>query len=150
MLVLHGLNKVRGPGGLAGTSSWFESLGLKPGWLHARVAASTEIGVGLALAAGFATTPVCAAVVGLMAVAGFTDHAGKGFFVFKGGWEYVLVVALAALSLCSLGPGRWSVDHLLSLDLNGPAWAGVAAAVGALSAVGLLGTRQLAEAEPSD
>ncbi len=44
MLVLHGLNKVQG--GLDGTAGWFESLGLKPGWLHARVAAFTEIGAG--------------------------------------------------------------------------------------------------------
>ena len=29
-----------GGGKLPGTARWFESLGLKPGWLHARLAAS--------------------------------------------------------------------------------------------------------------
>lgn len=141
MLVVHGLNKVRGPGGLAGTARWFEGLRIRPGWLHARIAATLEIGVGVALTSGLATTPACAAVVGLMVVAGFTDHAGKGFLVFKGGWEYVFVVALVALSLCSLGAGRWSLDHVLGWDLSGPAWTGAAGALGLAAAAGLLSTR---------
>ncbi|MSW66757.1 MAG: DoxX family membrane protein, partial [Actinobacteria bacterium] len=43
MLFVHGYNKVFGAGGLKGTAGWFESLGLKPGWVHARVAAGTEM-----------------------------------------------------------------------------------------------------------
>ena len=56
MLVLHGLNKVRG--GLSGTAGWFESLGLRPGWLHARVAAATEIGAGVFVSGQLDFTPV--------------------------------------------------------------------------------------------
>ena len=43
---LHGHNKVFGGGKLAGTGAWFASMGMKPGWLHARMAAATEIGAG--------------------------------------------------------------------------------------------------------
>ena len=148
MLIVHGLNKVRGTGGLAGTIAWFESLGMKPAWLHARVAAATEIGSGALLCLGLLTALGCAAVIGLMVVAAFTDHRGKGFFVFKGGWEYVAVVALIAFVLACVGPGRWSVDHALGIPLGGVGWGVLAAVVGVVVAVLTLvvGRRSTADA----
>jgi putative oxidoreductase len=41
-----------------------------------------------------------------MTVAGLTDHRGKGFFIFKCGWEYVGFVGAVAVALAFLGPGR--------------------------------------------
>ena len=138
MLVLHGVNKVWGGGGLEGTARWFESLGLRPGPLHARLAAFTEIGAGILVTVGLLTGPASAAFVGLMTVAALTDHRGKGYFVFKGGWEYVLLVAVVAVALAVLGPGAWSVDGALDLPFSG-VWWGVAAAVGGVAAaLGLL------------
>ena len=122
MLIVHGLNKIRGPGGIAGTESWFESLGMRPAWLHARIAAATEIGSGALLCLGLLSTLSCAAVIGLMIVAALTDHRDKGFFVFKGGWEYVVFVALIALALAWVGPGRWSIDQAIGVDVNGVGW----------------------------
>src|SRR5271155_1057361 len=113
MLIAHGTNKVFGAGGLEGTTGWFESLGLRPAAVHARMAAATEIGSGVLITLGAANPLPTAAVVGLMATAAATDHRGKGFFVFKGGWEYTAVVAAAATALAGLGNGRWSVDRLL-------------------------------------
>jgi putative oxidoreductase len=113
MLVAHGYQKVFAGGKLAGTAGWFESLGLRPGWLHARLAATTELGAGTLITVGLLTPAAGAAFVGLMTVAAFTDHRGKGFFVFKGGWEYVCVVAIVAVALATLGPGRWSLDHAI-------------------------------------
>jgi putative oxidoreductase len=113
MLVAHGSNKAFGAGGLEGTSRWFEGLGLRPGWLHARAAAATELGAGTLITLGAMDPLPCAAVVGLMATAARTDHKGKGFFVFKGGWEYTAFVAAAATALAALGSGRWSLDRLL-------------------------------------
>ena len=49
MMMTHGLNKVRGPGGMEGTTRWFAGLGFKPAAVHARVAAATEIGTGALL-----------------------------------------------------------------------------------------------------
>src|SRR6266568_91539 len=83
MIITHGANKVLGSGGLAGTARWFEGLGLRPGWLHARLAAATEIGTAILLAVGLLFPAAGAALVGLMTVAALTDHRGKGFFVFK-------------------------------------------------------------------
>ncbi|EAQ00624.1 hypothetical protein JNB_10634 [Janibacter sp. HTCC2649] len=138
MLVLHGANKMFGPGGIAGTTGWFESLGLRPAWLHARLAAVTEIGAGLLVTLGLATGLAALAFVGLMVVAMLTDHRGKGYFVFKGGWEYVLLVAMCAVALAAGGPGHWSLDHLFGLDVSGAPWALAAALGGTVAGLGLL------------
>ena len=71
-------------------------------------------------------------------MAALTDHRGKGYFMFKGGSEYVVLVAMVAVAVAALGPGRWSLDHVLGLDLSGLLWATVAAAGGSVAAVGLL------------
>jgi putative oxidoreductase len=134
MLITHGLNKALGPGGFAGTARWFEGLGLRPGWLHARLASGTEVSAGVLMAAGLAFPLAGAAYIGLMAVAAMTDHKGKGFFVFKGGWEYVLVVAAAAAALVCTGPGRFSLDAALAWHLAGAGWAGLAILVGLIAA----------------
>jgi putative oxidoreductase len=140
MLFSHGCNKVFGGGGLAGTARWFEGLGLRPGWLHARLAAFTELGGGLLMATGLLTGLTSMAFVGLMLVAALTDHRGKGYFVFKGGWEYVALVAVVAIGLASTGPGQWSLDNALDLDLAGLWWSVIAALGGAFLAAGLLFT----------
>ncbi len=138
MLVLHGYNKVFGSGGLEGTTRWFEGIGLRPARVHARVAAVTEIGAGVAMTLGLFTGLVSAAFVGLMVVAARTDHRGKGYFVFKGGWEYVLLVAVVAVGLAATGPGSWSLDHAIGLDVSGVWWALLAAVLGVGSALGML------------
>jgi putative oxidoreductase len=133
MLVIHGLNKVAGSGGLQGTAGWFESLGLRPGWLHARIAAGNEIAVGTLMTLGLLNGLAATAYVGLMFVATLTDHRGKGYFVFKGGAEYTVLIAMAAVAVAALGPGEWSIDHAAGLDLAGIGWA-VAAGIGGIAA----------------
>lgn len=133
MLISHGWNKVFGGGGLAGTAGWFESLGLRPGWLHARTAAFSELAVGALVTAGLLTGFASFGFVALMVVATLTDHRGKGYFVFKGGCEYTVLVATVAVSLSSLGPGSWSLDNALGWDLAGWEWA-IVTAVGGVGA----------------
>lgn len=140
MLIAHGANKILGAGGLVGTAGWFESLGLRPSYVHARVAAFTEIGAGALLLVGLATTAASAAFIGLMLVATLTDHRGKGYFVFKGGWEYSVLVMMMAIVPALVGPGEWALDHVIGVETFGVRWAGIAVAAGALSAVGLLAT----------
>lgn len=137
MLVLHGYNKVFGAGGLVGTTGWFRSLGLRPAAVHARMAAATEIVAGVLLTVGLLTPFACAAFVGLMVVATLTDHRGKGYFVFKGGCEYTVLVAIVAVGVAATGPGEWSLDHPLDLDLSGAWWA-LGAAVAGSAAAGIL------------
>lgn len=138
MLITHGYNKVFGSGGLEGTTKWFDGLGLRPAWVHARLAATTEITAGALITVGAFNPLPAAAVIGLMTTAAATDHRGKGFFIFKGGWEYVAVVGTAAAALASLGYGRFSLDHLLRRQRSGLRWALAAAALGLGNAGALL------------
>jgi len=138
MLVMHGANKLWGRGGLAGTTRWFEAIGLRPAAWHARLATVTEIVAGTLVTVGLFTTPAAAAYVGLMLVAIWTDHRGKGYFVFRGGYEYALVIALVAVGLAALGAGGWSLDAVFGLDLAGAGWASAATLAGSLAALGIL------------
>jgi putative oxidoreductase len=148
MLIAHGTNKVFGSGGLEGTTRWFNSLGLQPAAVHARMAAATEITSGALITLGAGNPLPSAAVVGLMTTAALTDHKGKGFFVFKGGWEYTAVVAAAATALAGLGYGRWSLDRLLRRkSRSGVAIALGTAALGVAAAAGLLATSYRPELE---
>jgi putative oxidoreductase len=138
MLFAHGYNKVFGGGGLKGTTGWFESLGLRPAWLHARMAAGTEMGAGTLLTLGAASPLPAAATIGLMVTATRTDHKGKGFFVFKGGWEYTGVVAAVAAAMATLGPGRISIDGIRGRSRSGILWGAFATALGVVSSLALL------------
>jgi putative oxidoreductase len=112
-MAAHGYNKFFGPGGLAGTAGWFDGMGMKPGRFHARVAASTEMAAGLGLAAGLLTPIPAAGFVSLMFVAAWTVHRKNGFFIVKEGWEYNLVLAVAAIAIASVGAGKLSLDYAL-------------------------------------
>ena len=130
-LAAHGLNKFFGGGRIPGTARWFESIGMKPGKFHAIVAASTETAAGLGLAAGLLTPIPAAGFVSLMLVAAWTVHRANGFFIVKEGWEYNLVLAVSAVVVATLGPGKLSLDRLVfgdNLWLTG--WKGLLLAVG--------------------
>lgn len=141
-LAYHGYNKIFGGGGLSGTAGWFGSIGMKWPRLQARLAAATEIGAGLMLAAGLLTPLAAAGVIGIMIVAIVVAHAKVGFFVFLPGqgWEYCATIALGALAVGVAGPGEWSVDGALDWSFDG--WSGflVTALVGVASAAIQLGT----------
>ena len=133
-MAAHGYNKFFGSGGIAGTAGWFDSIGMRPGALHARLAATTEIAAGLLLAVGLFTPLAAAAFVALMLVAAWTVHRGGGFFITNQGWEYNLVLAAAAVALGALGAGKFSLDWLLfhhtALQPYLRGWWGLAIALG--------------------
>jgi putative oxidoreductase len=118
VMLAHGLNHIFGGGRIPGTARWFESLGMRPGVVHAWLASVTEVVAGALLVAGLLTPLAGAAVVGVMLVAWITNHRGNGFFIFRPGegWEYVMVLTVTGLVLAMLGPGRWSLDRVLDLD----------------------------------
>ncbi|BBX09539.1 MULTISPECIES: DoxX family protein [Mycolicibacterium] len=112
-MAAHGYNKFFGGGRIKGTAGWFESIGMKPGTFHARVAASTEMAAGIGLALGLLTPIPAAGFVALMLVAAWTVHRHNGFFIVKEGWEYNLVLAAAAVAIAATGAGKYSLDYLL-------------------------------------
>jgi putative oxidoreductase len=118
-MAAHGYNKFFGGGRIPGTARWFDSMGMKPnGKIHAVMAASTEMGAGILFAVGLLTPFAAAGIVGLMTVAGWTVHRHNGFFIVKSGWEYNLVIAVAAVAVAIVGPGKYALDWSLGLDLS--------------------------------
>lgn len=115
-LAAHGYNKFFGGGRIPGTAGWFDSIGMKPGKVHALAAASTELGSGVLLALGLLTPVAAAGFVGVMVVAAWTVHRKSGFFIVKSGWEYNLILATAAVGIATTSPGRISLDWKLGLD----------------------------------
>ncbi len=89
---------------------------MKPGMFHARVAASAEISAGLGLAVGLLTPIAAAGFVALMLVAAWTVHRANGFFIVRNGWEYNLILAVAAVGTATIGPGTYSLDDALFHD----------------------------------
>lgn len=113
VFLAHGINHVFRGGKIAGTARWFESLGMRPGIVHAWLASLTEIAAGALLLVGALTPFAAAGVVGVMVVAWITNHRGNGFFIFRPGegWEYVMTLTFCGLLLAVVGPGEWSVDY---------------------------------------
>ena len=48
-----------------------------------------------------------------MFVAAWTVHRKNGFFIVKEGWEYNLILAVAAVAIAGTGAGRFSLDYAL-------------------------------------
>jgi putative oxidoreductase len=139
-MMLHGYNHWRGGGKIAGTARWFSGLGLRYGTLQAWMSVVTELGAGLLLIAGLATPLACAAVISVMLIAGLLAHRKNGFFVFRDGYEYVLVISVVSLALATLGPGRASVDSAAGITITGWAGGGIALGVAVVATAGMLAT----------
>lgn len=133
LVAAHGFGKLAGwfgaGFGLAGTAQYLEGFGFRPGRLWAIVAGTTEAVGGVLLASGALTPLAGAAIAGTMLVAARTDHAGKGPWIFNGGWEHVTTNATVALAIVGTGPGRFSIDEVAGLELDGAAWLVGAAAL---------------------
>jgi putative oxidoreductase len=133
-LAAHGTQKLFGwfgGRGLSATGQFFTVLGFPPGRRHALMAALGEMIGGVLLAVGLATPAAVAVVVSVMLVAAVTAHNGKGFFAQNGGYEYVFVLAVVALTLACTGPGSFSIDALVGFSRSGISW-GIAALLAGL------------------
>ncbi len=141
VMIAHGYNHIWGGGKIQGTAGWFESLGMKPGILHAWLASITELAAGVMLIFGFLTPLAAAGVIGVMLVALITNHLKNGFFIFRPGegYEYVLTLLLVGFAIAGIGAGKWSIDwHIDTNWLRGLKGLLVATVAGAGGAVALL------------
>jgi putative oxidoreductase len=158
VFIAHGWNHIFGGGKIAGTGRWFDSLGMRPGIMHAWTASLTELGAGALLVAGLLTPLAGAGVVGVMLVAWITNHIKNGFFIFRPGegYEYVMTLTFAGLALSATGGGRWSLDYAIGI-FNPPGWIAIVVcyALGIGGAALLLvtswrpGSRPVAPAKPA-
>jgi putative oxidoreductase len=143
----HGAQKLFGAlggHGLEGTAGFFDSIGLKPGRLHATAAGLSEFGGGALLALGLLTPLGAALIVAPMAAAVATVHRGKGPWNADGGWELNVTYAVVAVALAGVGAGAWSLDAALDLNVSGTGWALGALGAGLLGGLGAVAQGRLA------
>jgi putative oxidoreductase len=140
----HGSQKlfgILGGYGLEGTGQYLEGFGLRPGRLFAFAAGSAELVGGLAFAAGLFTPGAAALIAATMLVAARTDHAGKGFWIYNGGYEYALTNVAVVIGVAFNGAGDWSLDNAIGWDVAGVAWGLGALGAAVIGAAGVLGLR---------
>ena len=118
VFLAHGAQKAFGAfggPGFAGATGFIGSLGFRPARLWAGLAVGGELVAGVLFVAGLLTPLAGLLVLATMAVAIAKVHGPKGFFNQNGGFEYNLVLIIAALAVAALGPGAFSLDHVLGL-----------------------------------
>jgi putative oxidoreductase len=152
LMIGHGTQKLFGwfgGGGITGTAGFFDGIGLRPARPAAVGAGIAEAGGGLLLALGLLTPIGSVAIVCVMVGAIISVHWPKVWNT-QGGLEYPLVMLTCAWALSFAGPGRWSFDRALELDLSGTLAGLMVLAIGVVCAfaVILLRRRPVTAAEP--
>jgi putative oxidoreductase len=118
VFLAHGAQKAfgwfGGPG-FGGATGFIGSLGFRPARFWAALAVGGELAAGVLFLLGLLTPLAGLLVLATMTVAIAKVHGPKGFFVQDGGYEYNLVLIIAALAVAAIGPGAFSLDHVLGI-----------------------------------
>ncbi len=111
IFLVHGWQKLEG--GVGGTAGFLATLGFPAPEFFAVLLIAAEVIGGALLIIGLLThwAAKILAIVALVALV--TVHLTNGFSLAGGGYEYILLILAATLSIMATGGGRWSVDaHL--------------------------------------
>jgi putative oxidoreductase len=112
-MIAHGAQKVF-TFTLDGTAASFADMGVPLASVAGPALAIFELVGGAVLLVGLGTRIIAALNAAAMLGALVIVHASAGFFASDGGYEYVLVLAVASIALVLTGPGAWSVDAVLA------------------------------------
>jgi putative oxidoreductase len=120
IFVAHGLQKLLGwwgGPGWAGWTGWIGSMGLRPALFWASISLVAELGGGLALIVGLLVPLAAAGLVAQSIVLFKRVHWPRGFWSPDGGIEFPLAFMVGAFAVQVLGPGAWSLDAALPVDV---------------------------------
>lgn len=112
----HGAQKLFGSfggGGLKGTGQYFESIGIKPGFIMALMAGLSEFVGGTLFTLGLLTPLAGILIAGAMVVAIFKVHGPNGYWLTQNGYEYCLTILVVAIAVALSGAGQYSLDAIL-------------------------------------
>lgn len=115
VMIMHGWQKLT-VWGLEGATMSFAEMGIPLAGLVAPAITFLELVGGLLIILGLATRPLALANAISMIGAIFTVHLGS-FYAAEGGYEYVLMLAAASLTLVLTGAGTLSLDRVLTQNL---------------------------------
>lgn len=105
----HGYQKVFTMG-MPGVAGFLGSLGIPLPGLMAYILAYGELIGGALLIVGLLTHWVAKFDVIVAIVAFLTVHVSKGFFISGGGYEFIILIFAASVSLLITGAGKYSLD----------------------------------------
>jgi putative oxidoreductase len=110
IFAVHGWQKYNDIG-IAGMQAGFGQMGVPNAEVFAVLVIVLELVGGVLLILGFLSRPIAALLAVEMIGALVLVHAPNGFFVNENGYELVLILAAAALTIALAGPGRFSLDY---------------------------------------
>src|SRR5947209_19425228 len=114
----HGTQKLFGwfgGHGIEGTGGFMESLGYQPGKRYAMLGGVAEAGGGLLLFLGLLTPLAAAFIIAMMINAIFAVHVENGAWAQNNGYEYPLVLVVAAGAIGLTVGGTASLDCMLRM-----------------------------------
>jgi putative oxidoreductase len=146
VMAAHGAQKLFGwfgGYGIAGTGSYFESVGFRPGRLLATAAGLGEVASGLLVAAGL-FGPIGPAVMLSVMIVASSLHWNNGLFATANGIELPLLYATGAVALALTGYGAYSLDALAGIaGFWTPELIGTTLAVGVIGGAANLALRRV-------
>jgi putative oxidoreductase len=115
--VVHGLGKLGlvGPGSMNGFVGWLKSMGVPMAEVQARIAMLCELIGGSLIALGFGMRVGALLCLATMLVAATIGHRGGGYLITNTppGNEYTINLAAVLIMFLLIGPGAYSLDHVL-------------------------------------
>lgn len=112
IMFAHGYQKMM-INGIGRTTEGFENLSIPLAIVSASFVTVVEFVGSALLIVGALTTVVSGLMMVIMAGAAAFVHAKNGIFIADGGWELVGVIGACLLALAAVGPGRYSLDHVI-------------------------------------
>jgi len=107
IFIMHGYQKLTM--GVEGVTGFLGGLGFPMPALFAVLLIAAELGGGILLVLGVLTHWVAKILALVALVALVTVHLQNGFFL-PGGYEFILLILVASISLVLTGPGRYALD----------------------------------------
>lgn len=111
IFAMHGWQKLEG--GLAGVAGMLGGMGFPLPMLFAVILIAVELVGGIALILGVFTHWAAKLSAVVAAVALVLVHLPNGFFMRDGGYEFILLLLAASVSLMITGAGKYSLDRKL-------------------------------------
>jgi putative oxidoreductase len=112
VMFAHGYQKMV-INGIGRTTEGFENLSIPLAIISASFATVVEFVGSVMLILGALTPVIGGLQLVIMAGAAVFVHGANGIFVANGGWELVGVIGAGLIAVGAVGPGRFSVDHLV-------------------------------------
>lgn len=111
IFLMHGWQKLWM--GIAGVSGFLGSLGFPAPEVMAVLLIAAELGGGILLILGVLTHWVSKILAFVALIAFLTVHVSQGFFIAEGGYEFIILIFAACISLTITGPGKWALGRAL-------------------------------------